>query len=54
MNKAGIYFFVIFLFALGAGIGSIVTGFLGHGAIWISCALLFISFLLMFIEEKLE
>lgn len=54
LNKAGIYFFVIFLFALGAGIGSIVTGFLGHGAIWISCALLFISFLLMFIEEKLE
>ena len=54
LNKAGIYFFVILLFALGAGIGSIVTGFLGHGAIWISCALLFISFLLMFIEEKLE
>lgn len=52
LRKAGIYFFVILLFALGAGLGSVFTGLWGHRTIWISCVLLFASFLLMFAEEK--
>lgn len=52
LHKAGIYFFVILLFALGAGLGSVLTSLWGHGTIWISCALLLVSFLLMFAAER--
>ena len=52
LKKAGIYFFVILLFALGAGLGSVLTSLWGHETIWVSCALLLVSFLLMFAAEK--
>ena len=52
LKKAGIYFFVILLFALGAGLGNVLTSLWGHETIWVSCALLLVSFLLMFAAEK--
>ncbi len=47
-KKAGLYFTVILLFALGAGAGSLVLTPLGLRAIWLSCALLALSFVLLF------
>lgn len=45
------YFAIIFLFAIGAGIGGRLSMAYGERAIWVSSILLLISFLLMFIEE---
>ena len=45
------YFGIIFFFAIGAGIGGILSVCYGIHVIWISCILLFISFLLMFLEK---
>jgi uncharacterized membrane protein YoaK (UPF0700 family) len=51
LRKAGHYFLVILLFALGAGIGSCLAA-RGIRVIWISSALLAVSFLLMFIDRE--
>ena len=48
------YFGIIFLFALGAGLGSKSAAQLGGRAIWLSCCFLLVSFTLMFIREVLE
>ena len=48
------YFGIIFLFALGAGLGSKSAAQLGGRAIWLSCCFLLVSFTLMFIREELE
>ena len=48
------YFGIIFLFALGAGLGSKSAAQLGGRAIWLSCCFLLVSFALMFIREELE
>ena len=53
-RKAGRYFGVILLFAVGSGLGSLSLGWWGARAIWFSCVLLAVSFLLMFIREDLE
>ena len=45
---------IVLLFAVGAGVGSFVTGRLGEKSIWISCGLLLISFGMMFIREEEE
>ena len=45
---------IIFLFALGAGLGSLALAPMGSRAIWLSCLLLFISFCLMFLKEDIE
>ena len=50
--KALTYFGVIFIFAVGAGLGSLMTLALGYKAILICCFLLLISFLIMFIPER--
>lgn len=50
-RKAGVYFAVIAVFAVGAGIGSVVTRALGERAIWVSCALLAVAFALMYRRE---
>ena len=47
-NRGG----VVLLFALGAGIGSVATLHWGPGTIWLSCGLLTISFLIMFIHDE--
>ena len=52
LRKALTYFGVVLLFALGAGIGSIATLHWGAGTIWLSCGLLTISFLIMFIHDE--
>lgn len=44
------YFGIIFLFALGAGLGSKSAAQLGGRAIWLSCCFLLVSFTLMFIR----
>lgn len=52
LTKAGVYFGVILLFAAGAGIGGAVTAHIGERAIWVSCALLTVSFCIMFKRER--
>lgn len=51
LYKAFHYFGVIFLFALGAGLGSRLIMAWGLKTIWASCVLLLVSFSLMFIRE---
>ncbi|MDD4850522.1 MAG: YoaK family protein [Gemmiger sp.] len=51
LHKAAHYLGVILLFALGSGLGAVLTHLVGLRAIWVSCGLLLISFALMFIEE---
>lgn len=48
------YFGVILLFAFGAGLGGRLLPRLGMRTIWLSCLLLLVSFLLMFIKEEIE
>ena len=52
LKQAAYYFGIIFLFAIGAGLGGNLTEHFGIHMIWISCVLLVISFLLMFEEGK--
>lgn len=52
--KSLTYFGVIGVFAVGAGIGSVLSQTIGHGIIWVCCGLLLVSFFLMFIHEKQE
>ena len=47
------YFGVIFVFALGAGIGTQCVSIFGEKTIWLSCALLLVSLCFMFIKEDL-
>ena len=47
LSRAGQYFGIILLFALGAGLGSLCVPVLGLRTIWLSCALLAVSFCLM-------
>ena len=51
LRRAGRYFAVILFFALGAGLGGVLSARLGAGAIWASCGLLTVSFLLLFGQE---
>ena len=53
LYKALHYFGVIFVFALGAGIGTQCVGIFGERTIWLSCALLLVSLCFMFIKEDL-
>ena len=51
--KQGLYYFgIICFFALGAGGGGNLSLRLGVQAIWVSCLLLLISFILMFVEKQ--
>jgi uncharacterized membrane protein YoaK (UPF0700 family) len=52
LRKAARYFGIILLFALGAGLGSLCIPKLGFRTIWLSCALLTVSLLLMFLKEE--
>ena len=54
LHKAGCYFGIIILFAIGAALGGHLISVLGAGTIWISCIILLISFLCMFIREEKE
>lgn len=50
LRQAMYYFGIIFLFAIGAGIGGNLSENYGIHMIWVSCGLLIISFLLMFLD----
>ncbi len=52
LKKALTYFGVIAVFAVGAGIGTIITKTIGAKAIWLCCLLLFVSFGMMFVSEE--
>ena len=52
LYKALHYFGIIFLFALGSGIGSAMIVHFNLHTIWLSSLLLFIGFSIMFIEEE--
>lgn len=54
LKQAVYYFGIIFLFALGAGIGGNMSMRWGRRVIWMSCLFLLISFLEMFIEHVEE
>ena len=54
LGKAGHYFSVILLFALGAGIGGLLIPHFSDKTIWFSCLILTMGFLVMFIREDLE
>ena len=54
LHKALTYFGVVLLFALGAGVGSTATLHWGAGTIWLSCGLLAVSFLIMFVHDEEE
>ncbi len=51
-RKGVIYLRIIFMFALGAGIGGLCVPHLGIKTVWLSCALLSLSFGLMFIKKE--
>ena len=51
LRQAMYYFGIIFMFALGAGIGGNLSIRYGIRMIWVSCGFLMISFLLMFVEK---
>ena len=48
LQHAGAYFAVIGVITLGAGLGAVLTRVWHERTIWLSCALLAVSFLLMF------
>lgn len=52
--RALTYFGVIGIFAVGAGLGSVLSTMTGQGTIWVCCGLLSVSFCLMFIHEQQE
>ena len=52
LRKSGNYFGIIFLFAVGAALGGHMIGYIGARTIRISCIILLISFLCMFIKEE--
>ena len=54
LRKALTYFGVIGLFAAGGGLGALLTARLAEKGIWVSCGLLAVSFLIMFIHEEEE
>ena len=52
--KAIRYYGVIGIFAVGAVMGSVLTAYLRERTIWVSCGLLLVSFLIMFVKEDIE
>lgn len=52
LGKAGQYFRVIICFALGGGLGTVLSAHLGLRTVWISSGLLTVCFLLMFRREE--
>ena len=54
LRKALYYFAIIVMFGLGAGFGGHLIAVCGFRTIWISCGLLFVSFLFLFIKEEIE
>ena len=54
LRQAMYYFGIIFLCAVGAGIGGNLSAHYGIRMIWVSCGLLIVSFLLMFMDIEAQ
>lgn len=54
LQKCLIYFGVILIFGIGAGLGGVLTLAVGRKAIWLGCILLSVSFVMMFTPEKVN
>lgn len=54
LKKSLQYYLVILVFAAGAAMGSVMTGLFKEKTIWISCGILVVCFLIMFIREDIE
>jgi len=52
LDKGLKYWAIIIVFALGAGLGGVLVRHFGAYAIWASCILLLVGFLLMFLNAK--
>lgn len=52
LRKSLIYFYIIFIFAVGAAAGGVLTGVLGDRSIWVSALLLAVGFFLMFSPKE--
>lgn len=52
LKRAGTYFAVIAIFMAGAVAGGLTTQLWGEKAVWIACAILFLTFIVMFIESE--
>ena len=52
LQKSLTYFGVIFVFGIGAGLGSLMSGLLGTKAIWCCCVSLLVSFVMMKKKKK--
>lgn len=51
LMNAGLYYSIIVIFAIGAGIGGVLSRHLGIYTIWISCAMLLASGLFLMKEN---
>ena len=51
LRKCGHYFAIILMFALGAGVGGVLSVMYGISVIWICCILLLLSYFLMSLEK---
>lgn len=54
LNKSLLYYGFIGIFIVGAAFGGVLARILKEQAIWISCVLLLVAFLIMFIREDVE
>lgn len=54
LQKSGYYWGIIIVFGCGAALGGFLISLLAMRTIWVSCILLFIGFLIMFIKEDIE
>ena len=52
LQKAATYFGVILVFAIGAGLGAVLSEILGNKAVWICSGLLTVSFTVMFKTDR--
>ena len=52
LSRSLCYFGVILIFALGAGLGGVLSGICRERTIWISCGLLIVAFLLMELDRE--
>ena len=51
LHKSLCYWAIIIMFAIGAGLGGYFIKLFNMRTIWVSCGLLFVSFMIMFIKE---
>lgn len=54
LNKSLLYYGFIGIFIVGAAFGGVLARILKEQAIWISCGLLLVAFLIMFVREDVE